>query len=129
MTQNDKIFSEIGVRLRKIRKEKNLTQLDIANYMGVRPNQYGKVENCKVIPSLRTLVKIAEFLNISLDELVFGDRTRTQENAIKDSQMAARIDIINALSGEDKTIALQLLDLIVVKKKFKDMVADIHTLH
>lgn len=129
MDKVDKIFSELGPRLRKVRTEKRLTQKEVANAMQVRPNQYGKVENGKVVPSLKTLVKAAEALSVSLDELVFGDKTKTDENMIKDSQMADRIRTINNLSGEDKMIALHLLDLIVVKTKFKDIVKDVYTLH
>jgi len=125
----EKNFKDIGTRLRKIREEKRFTQTEVAKAMKVAANQYGNVENGKVIPSLKTLVSAAEVLGVSIDEIIYGYSKRTDETAIKDTQMADRIKILNELSGEDRTIALQLLDLIVVKKKFKDMVKDIHILH
>ena len=130
MDVNNSFLKQIGVRLRKAREEQRLSQTELADAMEVRSNQYGKVENGKVAPSLKTLIKAAKALDISLDELVFGKKsTATKQDVISDKAMAERINVINELSGEDKMIAMHLFDLIVVKKKFKDMAKQIHTLH
>lgn len=130
MDVNDSFLKQIGVRLRKAREEQRLSQTELADEMEVRSNQYGKVENGKVAPSLKTLIKAAKALDISLDELVFGKKSvAAKENIISDKEMAERINVINGLSGEDKTIAIQLFDLIVLKKKFKEMTKQVHTLH
>ena len=67
-----KTLKEIGLRLRKIREEKRMSQTEIAQSMKMLPNQYNKVENGKARPSLETLTKIAEALDVSLDVIVYG---------------------------------------------------------
>ena len=42
-----KTLKEIGLRLRKIREEKRMSQTEIAQSMKMLPNQYNKVENGK----------------------------------------------------------------------------------
>lgn len=125
--KTEKILGEIGNRLRVIRESKRLTQKAVAEAMNVRPHQYGLVENGKVVPSLKTLVMAADVLEIGLDEVVYGAKPLPSNITLEDDKMASRIKTINSLEGEDYKIALQLLDLIVVKKKFKDMVVDLHS--
>ena len=39
------------------------------------------------------------------------------------------MNIISSLPEDDKMVAIQILDLIVAKNKFKDIVEEVHTLH
>ncbi len=128
---SNKFFLDIGKRLKEIREEKRISQKELADSMDILPTQYSKVENGKVVPSIQTIVKAATALNVSTDEIIFGAPVKSNfsEDAIKDPQFSERIKTINALSGEDKMIALHLFDLIVIKKQFKDMAKQIHTLH
>ena len=98
--------------------------------MDILPTQYSKVENGKVVPSIQTIVKAATALNVTTDEIIFGvQKNSVKEDEVKDPQFQERIRTINALSGEDKMIALHLLDLITLKKQFKEMSKQIHVLH
>jgi transcriptional regulator with XRE-family HTH domain len=127
---SNKFFLEIGKRLKDIREEKRISQKELAESMDILPTQYSKVENGKVVPSIQTIVKAATALNVTTDEIIFGaQKNSVKEDEIKDPQLQERIKVINALSGEDKMIALHLLDLITLKKQFKDMSKQIHILH
>jgi len=124
-----RLLENIGKRLREIRSDKRLSQKELALNMGIIPNQYSKVETGKVVPSIKTLIKAASVLEVSLDEIVFGSSSaQVKQNVIADEAMAKRIDSINKLSGDDKAIAIQLLDLIIIKQRFKDLVADLPNL-
>lgn len=63
-----KVFSE---RLKELRKEKQLTQQELAEILGVKRNTYSDWENGKSEPNYKKLVKIADFFGVSLDWL-FG---------------------------------------------------------
>ncbi len=62
---------DLGNRIRKVRKEKYLTQFALAEEVGVSPNFLGDVERGVKSPSLETIICIANVLNVSLDYLLF----------------------------------------------------------
>lgn len=127
---SNKFFLEIGKRLKEIREHKRISQKELAESMDILPTQYSKVENGKVVPSIQTIVKAATALNVTTDEIIFGiQKNSVKEDEVKDPQFQERIKTINALSGEDKMIALHLLDLITLKKQFKEMSKQVHILH
>lgn len=67
----DKAFLKLlGFRIRNLRKEKKLTQLDLAVQMDNYAEQVGRIERGQLNVSICTLKKIAEALDISLSELL-----------------------------------------------------------
>ena len=65
-------------RLKEIRKEKNITQLEIANYLKIKQNSYSQYETGKRdLPTL-TLKKLANYLNTNLDYIF--NLTHVKEN-------------------------------------------------
>ena len=64
-------FSE---HLLQLRKSKGLTQTDLALEIGVSCRAYQTYERGQRDPSLPTLIALADFYNLSLDELVCRKR-------------------------------------------------------
>lgn len=62
----------IGKRIAILRKEKNLTQEELANHMGVSPQAVSKWENDQTCPDISALPKLARLLGVSVDELLEG---------------------------------------------------------
>lgn len=123
----DKICSEIGDRLRAERVKKGMTQIEVAKAMNIAQSQYGKVETGKVIPSLKTLIKAAEALGASINKIVYGsDNFMGVDIDLKDKELIERINVISQLSEEDRSLAIQLLDLIAAKKTLKDITDNLH---
>ncbi|HHY41645.1 MAG TPA: helix-turn-helix domain-containing protein, partial [Thermoanaerobacterales bacterium] len=67
----------IGERLKMLRKEKNLTMREIGSIIGVSDAAWVKYEKNRAEPSIETLVKIANYFNVSLDFLL--GRTNIRE--------------------------------------------------
>lgn len=62
-----------GDRLRRLRKEKDITQAQLAEVIGVVPSAVGKYERFpQAYPSVEALIKIAEHFNVSIDYLLRG---------------------------------------------------------
>ncbi len=59
-----------GQRISKFRKEKNLTQNDIADKVGVTAQAVSKWENDQATPDIDVLVKLSDIFSVSLDELL-----------------------------------------------------------
>ena len=65
-------LKNIGIRIRKVRLSKNLTQLDLVSRIEgeVDPTNISRIESGRTNPTIFTLHKIAEAMEISLIELL-----------------------------------------------------------
>lgn len=67
----DPVFlKKIGSRIRYIRKEKKLSQLQLAVLMDNHAEQIGRIERGELNVTIGTLQKIAESLNIPVSHLL-----------------------------------------------------------
>lgn len=57
-------------RLKKLRKEGNLTQKDIATFLNISQPAYQQFESGKKKMNLETMEKLADFFNVSTDYLL-----------------------------------------------------------
>lgn len=64
-------YAIIGNRIKEFRKRKNWTQATLAELSGVEPSNISHIERAATKVSLPTLIKIANALDTSLDELVY----------------------------------------------------------
>ena len=56
--------------LRKLRKAKRVSQTELADYLGISQRTISHYENGTAEPSLSCLWQIADYLNVSLDDLL-----------------------------------------------------------
>lgn len=64
-------------RIKELRQEQSRTQINVSTLLGIDQSYYSKLERGKHDISLKELMKIAEFYNVSLDYLV--ERTDKKE--------------------------------------------------
>ena len=62
----------IGKRIALLRKEKGLTQEELATHMGVSPQAVSKWENDQTCPDISALPKLSKLLGVTVDELLEG---------------------------------------------------------
>lgn len=67
----------IGKKLKKLREEKGLKQADIAEMLGVSRTTYTQYETEKSEPDLKTVAKLADFFEVSVDFLLGKTSIRT----------------------------------------------------
>ncbi|MFW6006460.1 MAG: helix-turn-helix domain-containing protein [Halanaerobiales bacterium] len=97
----------IGSRLKKLRYNLNLTQEKLGEKADLHYSYIGQVERGDKTPSLKALIKIAEALNISLEELIHEETVNT--NTIKD----VKIKNINKLLSDRTPEELDLIYKII----------------
>lgn len=73
-------YELLGKKIRQQRKEKKYTLEQLAEKLNVSTTFIGQIERAKGIPSLETLVKIANVLETSTDSLLFGDLNNKSGN-------------------------------------------------
>ena len=62
----------IGKRIGLLRRQKGLTQEELASHMGVSPQAVSKWENDQTCPNISALPKLARLLGVTVDELLEG---------------------------------------------------------
>lgn len=67
-------------RLRYLRESRGLTQKDISKEIDIGLHTYQRYEYGEREPQLSTLVDLADFYDLSLDELVGRERKRKSRN-------------------------------------------------
>ena len=69
-----------GVFLKTLRKEKNLTQEQLAERLGVSGRTVSRWETGNNMPDISLLVEIADFYDVSIPELIDGERKSENMN-------------------------------------------------
>lgn len=61
---------KLAERIRKIRQSKGLTQVEVADLIGITPSAYGQIERIAATSRFDTLCKIADALGVTISFLV-----------------------------------------------------------
>ena len=69
-------FSE---NIKRLRKERDLTQEGLADYLGVSFQAVSKWERGESYPDIKTLPEIAAFFNVTIDELLGTDKAQREQ--------------------------------------------------
>ena len=70
-------YTALGQRVADFRSKENLSQEELAFSCGVGSKHISNIELGKSKPSLESLIQIANFLNVSADDLTGGNRDFT----------------------------------------------------
>lgn len=99
-----------GKRLREARKEKGLSQNELAKVLETNHSVIGKYERDEVKPSIDAVRKIAGILGTTVSYLLGEDEN---QDLFKDPDMLKRLKEINNLPEEDKKCILYNLDAVL----------------
>lgn len=61
---------DFRTRIKELRTSNNLTQLEIANFLGINERSYQNLEYGTSKPKYETLIKLVNYYKVSLDYLV-----------------------------------------------------------
>lgn len=87
---------KIGKFIADKRKQNNMTQVELAEKLGVTNKSVSRWENGKNMPDISLFIPICELLNISLNELIIGEEI---ENDKKSDEV-----IVETISDANKKI-------------------------
>lgn len=94
----------MGQRIAELRKKRGLTQEELAEQLGVSPQAVSKWENDLACPDIMTLPKLADFFNVTIDELLRGEepsavRMVPDQERKNPDQMILRV-VVNSAKGD-----------------------------
>lgn len=105
-------FKRIGLKIKEIRKSRNLTQEYIGNRLDVNASHISNIEGGRAHPSLTALVQIANVLECSIDCFLKDEYTFDADGAKTHDLEDQIIEKIRYFSPERKEKVLKMLDLL-----------------
>lgn len=93
---------ELGQKLRELRQELGMTQLQVANRIGVTSSIVSAYENDVRQPSYTALIKLATLFHVSTDYLL--GVTETRENQSKN------VISLDGLTPTKRSLVIQLIN-------------------
>ena len=107
--------------LKRLRQQRKISQQQLADLIGVHVRQVSKYEMGVCLPTLERIRRMAEVLEVSADELVFGSSSRHKAPAaatVKHPVLAERLRRLEALiTRDDVRSIVDFLDAFIAKKK------------
>ncbi len=98
----------IGLRVGEIRRKKGLTQEELADNMGIGPKYLSSIERGKENPTLNTLIKLSQALDVDLGEIFAVVQI---EDVTKRKNLV--LSLINEADGEQLKQAYKILAAIL----------------
>jgi len=77
-------YRAIGIRIRMFRKSIRMTQIKLGELARVEPSNISHIERGATKVSLPTLVRLANALDVSLDELVCDSLNKNRHISVKE---------------------------------------------
>jgi len=99
-----------SAKLIQIRKSQGLTQKALSDSAELHINQIRRYEAGTSEPTLGVLIKLAKFLHVSIDELVFDESDRGPNDKMK-----LMFEAIQNLKDDEQNIIHELLEGMIVK--------------
>ena len=96
-------MSEVAKNIRKYRKQKNYTQVELAKKLNYGYTAIANYESGRNEPSFDSLIKLAEVLDVTADELL-GVKLKTEEKKL--------LLAFKKLDREKKKIILDMINVL-----------------
>lgn len=107
-------FSE---RLKKLRKDTGLTQVNVASKLGISQQAYASWERGIKKPTQENLVKLSKILYVSVDYLLGNSEKDETDSVLENIELLFRMNS-NGLTEEEKIIfKKELIEFMEERKK------------
>ncbi len=108
----------LSKKLKQARKQKGLTQGQLAQKIGADIQRVSKYERGILIPTTEIMVKISNALDVSLDYLLKDDKNRVT-GKVKDTELVDQFVQVDALPDQDRHMLKALLEAFIKKYQFE----------
>lgn len=112
-------MSDFSKQLKELRKNKGISQDELATSVGVHKSHISRYERGLAVPSLEVAQKMANALSVSLDELTAQNSTLDQ-----DRELSQLFDQAVLLDESDKTVVKELLNAFLFKKEMQSRLTE-----
>ena len=106
---------DAGQQLTALRKERGITQIELAKLLGVTQSMVSDYEKGTIRLHGDIIIQLTDILRVSADELL-GIKINSKKNgAIKNRRLSRRIQAIDGLPKRDQEALLRTIDAFISK--------------
>lgn len=105
----------IGARIAQMRKDKGLTQQELAERLAVTQPVVSDYENDVIRIPADVIGKIAQVLEVTSDELLGLSRETRGRTGLRNRRLSRRLQAIDALPKRDQEALLRTIDAFISK--------------
>lgn len=117
-------MTDFGKNLSGIRKQRQLTQLELASLLDVQPRMVGRWEQGQARPQLEYVIKLAQVLEVSIDHLVFGEQGREQPVFdIRNKRLKELCKQADTLKPDDQDVICRFMDMAIKQDRLKQIIS------
>ncbi len=116
------IMTDFAKQLVTLRKARGLTQQDLADLLDVQPRLVGRWEQGQGKPQFDYLLKLADVLEVSLDQLLRGEAAERPTPDIRNRKLKELCRRVDQLKSEDQDVICHFLDLAVRHDQLRQLV-------
>ncbi|EHL5832451.1 helix-turn-helix transcriptional regulator [Salmonella enterica] len=115
-------MTDFGKRLAALRKARQLTQIELANQLDIQPRMLGRWEQGLVKPQFDYIIKLAQFLEVSIDHLLLGEEgANAPVFDIKNKRLKELCRQVDELRADDQEVICRILDMAITQEKMKQV--------
>lgn len=103
--------TRIGSFLKKLRKEKGLTQEQLAEQLNVSNRSVSRWETGNTLPDISILIELAEFYRVDIKEIIEGELKSEDENMEK--EVLETLEKVGEYTGNEKKKIIKFLKLVL----------------
>ncbi len=107
-------IQKIGVFLSELRKEKNLTQDELGEQIGVTNKTVSRWENGNYLPPVEMLQILSKFYDVSINEILNGERINDSDyKKISEENVKSALNRSNVIIRKHKKIMNWIIAIVV----------------
>lgn len=113
----------LGTKLKKLRKERNLTQEKLSSKLELSPRYIGKIEAGIIKPSMETYRKLAEFFQVPVEYLVSESKEAHSLASvpIRNKTLLEYFMEVDRMDVKDQELISGVIDAVIMRNKMKSV--------
>ncbi len=111
----------LAKKIVQLRKERNLTQKELASIVGVHFSHMSRYERGISLPSIDVVKKLAQMFHVSADYLLFDESQATVRAQVADQELLQQFERISHMSEREKAAVKTILEAMILKHHLEAM--------
>ena len=108
-------------KLSKLRKDKGITQEELAKKVGVGIAQMRRYEKGASSPTLEVIKNMAKTLGVSSDELIFDENEGVAPARILDRKLLEQFEMLAQMIPHDKDAGQTIIESMIIKSRLEEV--------
>ena len=105
----------IGARLAQLRREKGITQGEMAKLLNVSQPMVSDYERAELRLHGELILQLTRILGVSADQLLGAEKSEKRNGSIKNRKLLRQVQALDKLSKRDQQALLRTIDLFLSK--------------